>query len=152
MSAVIIMTPVVIAAWPVISAAVVGAVGAMGYAAVNSNLVDGEIDIENSVDLEIANSEIAAENMSREEELLFTKGDITLTFKRDIRGKLKICVAGKNHSDNELRRIGTEISQKVTRQFIYNRIVSELKNADFSIVDQEVGENDAIKIQVRNWR
>lgn len=153
MSAIIIMTPVVIAAWPVISAAVVGAVGAMGYAAAtNANLVDEQIDVENSVDLEIANSDVAAENMSREETLIFTKGDITLTFKRDIRGKLKICVTGKNHSDSELRRIGTEISQKVTQQFIYNRVVSELKNADFSIVGQEVGEDDAIKIQVRNWR
>ena len=36
MSAVIVFTPVIIASWPVISAAVVGAVGAMGYSAVNS--------------------------------------------------------------------------------------------------------------------
>ena len=130
MSAIIIMTPVITAvAWPVISAAVIGAVGAMGCTAVSSVQEEQETEsIENSVDLEIANSDIAAENMSREEELIFSKGDIKLSIKKDIRGKLKICVAGKNHSDAELTRIGTEISQKITQHFIYNRVVSELKD------------------------
>jgi len=151
MSAIIVMTPVVIAAWPVISAAVVGAVGAMGYAAVASS-IEQETETKNSINLEIANSDVAAENMSREEELLFSKGDINLSIKKDIRGKLKICVTGKNHSDAELTRIGTEISQKITQQFIYNRVISELKSSDFSIIDQEVGEDETIKIQVRNWK
>ena len=158
MSAVIIMAPVVVAAWPVISAAVVGAVGAMGYAAVNSAAEAAEAaqnsiaERVNSVDIEIENSEIAAENMAREEELVFTKDDVTVTFRRDIRGKLKICVTGKNRPDSELERIGTEISQKVTQQYIYNRVVSELKSSDFNIVDQEVTEDETIKIQIRNWQ
>ena len=155
MSAVIVMAPVIVASWPIISAAVVGAVTAMGYSAVASkNNVGSEIemDIEKSIDIEIGNSDVVSENMAREEELVFTKNDITVTFKRDIRGKLRICVTGTNRPDSELERVGQEISQKVTQQFIYNRVISELKNSDFSIIDQEVAENDTIKIHVRNWK
>lgn len=155
MSAVIIMTPVVIAAWPVISAAVVGAIGAMGYSAV-SGIVNEQnklnVDVEKSVDIELENSDVVGETLAREEELVFTKGDITLKFRRDIRGKLQICVTGVNRPDSELQRIGEEISHKVTQQFIYNKVVSELKNSDFSIVGQDVGEDETIHIQVRNWK
>lgn len=155
MSAVIIMTPVVIAAWPVISAAVVSAVGAMGYSAVSGIINEQNklnVDVEKSVDIELDNSDVVGETMAREEELVFTKGEITLKFRRDIRGKLQICVTGQNRPDSELQRIGEEIAQKVTQQYIYNRVISELKEGDFSIIDQEVAEDETIKIQVRNWK
>jgi len=158
MSAVIIMAPIVapmvVAAWPVVSAAIVGAVGAMGYAAVSAIEAEEqvEVDMERTVDLEIGEGEDIAANMSREEELVFSKEDVTVKFRRDIRGRLKVCVTGTNKSDEELRRIGTEISGRVTQQFIYNRVVSELKSADFAIVEQEVAEDQTIKIQVRNWK
>jgi len=155
MSAVIIMTPVVIAAWPVISAAVVGAVGAMGYSAV-SGIVNEQnklqANVENSIDIELENSDVVGETLAREEELVFSKDGINVKFSRDIRGKLQICVTGTNRPDSELQRIGEEISNKVTQQFIYNRVVSELKNGDFSIVEQDIGEDETIHIQVRNWK
>ena len=155
MSAVIIMTPVVIAAWPVISAAVVAAVGAMGYSAVTGAVNEAtkiNVDIEKTVDIELENSDVVGDTMAREEELVFTKDGITLKFHRDIRGKLQICVTGTNRPDSELKRIGEEISQKVTQKYIYNRVISELKTGDFSIVEQDVGEDETIHIQVRNYK
>jgi hypothetical protein len=158
MSAIIILTPLVIAAWPAISAAVVGAVGAMGYVAANT--VANEMNktkenlktsLKNSVDIEVGNSEILKDNMAREQELVFTKGDVTVIFKRDVRGKLNVCVKGENTSKAELERIGKEIAGKVTQQYIYNRVVSEIQDSEFSIIDQEVDEKGAIKIHVRNW-
>ncbi len=155
MSAVIILTPVVIAAWPAISAAVIGAVGAMGYAAASSTTASAKdamkVSVDKSVDIEVKNSEILKDNLAREEQMVFTKDDVTVTFKRDIRGKLNVCVKGENRSRAELERIGKEIADKVTQQYIYNRVVSELQNSEFSIIDQEVSGNGSIKIHVRNW-
>ena len=155
MSAVIIMTPVVIAAWPVISAAVVATVGAMGYSAVSGitnkqNQLNS--DIEKSINIELSNSDVVGDTMKREEELIFSKDDISIKFHKDLRGKLQICVTGTNRPDSELKRIGEEISNKVTQQYIYNKVISELKAGDFSIVEQDVGEDESIHIQVRNWK
>jgi len=154
MSAVIVMAPVVIAAWPVISVAVVSAVGALGYTASNA-VVDRQNEfssVERSVEVELSNSDVVGETMGREEELIFSNEDVTLKFHKDIRGKLQICVTGINKSDNELKLIGEEISRKVTQQYIYNRVIAELKNGDFSIINQEVTEEETIKIQVRTWK
>lgn len=156
MSAVLIMTPAIIAGWPAISAAVVGAMGAMGYAAVKNAAAELEtnasVSTERQIELEIEKSDVLIENVAREESLEFIKDDVKVSISRDIRGKLKICVSGENLGDAELRAVGTEISQKVTQQYIYDKVVSELQSTHFNIVDQEVTEDDAIRIHIRNWQ
>lgn len=154
MSAIIIFAPVIIASWPVISAAVIGAVGAMGYTAlngVNAGVDETQAVGEQEVELELENSDVIGQTLAREEQLTFEKDGVTLTFRRDIRGRLKICVNGESRSKRELEAIGTEVAQKVTQQYMYNRIVGELQQGEFSIVDQEVDENETIKIQIRSW-
>lgn len=154
MSAIIIFAPVIIASWPVISAAVIGAVGAMGYTAlsgVNAAVDETQAVGEQEVELELENSDVVGQTLAREEQLTFEKDGVTLTFRRDIRGRLKICVTGESRSKRELEAIGTEVAQKVTQQYMYNRIVDELQQGEFSIVDQEVDENETIKIQIRSW-
>jgi len=153
MSAIVIFAPIIITSWPVISAAVVATVGAMGYTAVNVNQQVSEeesIDV-GVVELEVANSEVVGATLAREEELEFERDGITLKFRRDIRGALKITVKGESYSKSQLEAIGDEIAQKVTQQYMYNRVISELQQNNFAIVDQEVGEDETIKIRIRNW-
>jgi hypothetical protein len=146
------MTPLVVAAWPAVSTAVVTAAAALGLVAVKEKAANAaSLNRENSVEFEIENSKIASDNMTREEKLIFSKDDMTVVFRRDIRGKLKICVTGAGRTEEELKAAGDEIASEVTRQFIYNKVVSELKNADFTILDQEIGDDDTIRIHVRNW-
>ena len=40
--------------------------------------------------------------------------------------------------------------ERVTQQFVYNRIVTELKERHMSIVEEEVSEDRTIHIRVRN--
>lgn len=154
MSAVIILAPAVIGAWPVVSAAVVSAVGAMGYTAISEGVDQArklQAETQNCVDIDIDNSEVMAESMTREEQMVFNKGDVSVTFKKDVRGKLKISVIGAGKSKQELSEIGSEIAGKVSQQFIYNKVVSELQETDLSIIDQEVDNQGTIRIQLRSW-
>ena len=45
---------------------------------------------------------------------------------------------------------GEEVLGRVTQQYVYHRIVSELQQHNMSIVDEEVGADQSVKIRVRN--
>ena len=157
MSAVVILAPVVITtAWPIISAAAVTVMASLGYATV-STMADvsvhnrEEVNAANTVELELENSREVGETLGREEELVFAKDNIVVKFRRDIRGRLQVCVTGDGMSKTQLREMGEELANKVVQQYVYNRVVSELENTDMSIIDQEVDEDETIKIKLRAW-
>ena len=72
-------------------------------------------------------------------------------FSRDARGALKVCVEGHGHSKAELRKIGEELIGRVTQQYVYHRVVTELANRNMAIVNEEMSEDRTVKIRVRNW-
>ena len=37
----------------------------------------------------------------------------------------------------ELKMIAEEFTEKMTQSFVYNRVVSELKNKDFQVVNEQ---------------
>ncbi len=160
MSAVIILAPVVVTtAWPIISAAAITVMASLGYATVSTavdiaagvNVDTANTDTANTVELEVENSQELGDSLGREEELVFAKDNIVVTFKRDIRGRLQVCVSGDGISKVQLRKMGEELANKVVQQYVYNRVVSELQETDMSIIDQEVDEDETIKIKLRAW-
>ncbi len=72
-------------------------------------------------------------------------------FTRDARGALRVCMEGTNQSRAELRRLGQELIDRVTQQYVYHRVVTELKARNMTIVDEEVAEDRTVKIRVRSW-
>lgn len=155
MSAVIILAPVVITtAWPIISAAAITVMASLGYATVSTAVdiaAEANVDTVNTVELEVENSQELGNSLGREEELVFAKDNIVVKFKRDIRGRLQVCVSGDGISKVQLRKMGEELANKVVQQYVYNRVVSELQGTDMSIIDQEVDEDETIKIKLRAW-
>ena len=155
MSAVIILAPVVVTtAWPVISAAAITVMASLGYATVSTvvdSAIENQADSVNTVELDVENCQELGEKLGREEELVFEKEDITVTFKRDIRGRLQVCVSGDNIAKTELRELGQELANKVVQQYTYTRVIDELQNTEMSIIDQEVDEDETIKIKLRAW-
>ena len=150
MSAIIILTPVVIGSWPVISAAVVGAASALGYAAAARERV-AEARRHVCVDVDVENSEVVTEGLAAGETMAFEKDGVIVSFMRDPRGQCRIQVMGENRTTEELQQIGTEVSERVTQQFVYNKVATELRNRNFEFVEEEVDENQTIRIHVRNW-
>ena len=47
--------------------------------------------------------------------------------------------------------MGEELLGRVTQQFVYHRIVNELKDRNMAIVSEEVSEDRTVKIRVRNY-
>ena len=156
MSCVCILTPVVIAAWPAFSAAVVAAATSLGYTIVQEGIQQGQTSQvseagERRVNLEIEQSEIVTNQLGRDQRIQVSRGGVTVTFSRDVRGKASICVTGPGHSDEELRTIGEELSQRVVQKYVHRRLMDEIHARQFVIVEEEVDENNAIRLKVRHW-
>jgi hypothetical protein len=155
MSCVCILTPVVIAAWPAFSAAVVAAANSLGYVLVDESIRQRQQvaakDAGRKVDLEIANSELVTGQLGRDQQICVTRGSITVTFSRDERGTASICVTGSGHTEDELRAIGEELSQRVVQKYVYQRLMDEMRARQFVVVEEQVDENQAIRLKVRHW-
>jgi hypothetical protein len=154
MSTILVLTPLIISSWPMISAAVVAAVGTMGFTTVQT-VAHGGVGVANNAktetaEIDVEDSEILASSVGADEEIVVEKEGLRAVFSRDARGALRVCVEGKGHSKAELRRIGQELIDRVTQQYVYHRIVSELKDRHMTIVDEEVKEDRTVKIRIRN--
>ena len=111
MSAVCILAPVVIAAWPAFSAAVVAAACSMGYVVAEETAKQiaacGEQEKSiNRVNLEIDQSELVTGQLGRDQRISVSRDGVTVTFSRDARGKAALCVTGSGQSDEALRAMG----------------------------------------------
>ncbi len=152
MSTVIVITPIIIASWPAIAAAVTAAVGTMGFAAARSrDLALAHHQEASRAEIEVEDSEILADATGSSEEMVVERDGIRACFSRDGRGSLRVCMEGHGHSKAELRRIGEELVGRVTQQYAYNRVVTGLKERGMAIVDEQVASDRTVKIRVRNW-
>jgi hypothetical protein len=156
MSCVCILTPVVIAAWPAFSAAVSAAAVSLGYTIVEEGIKQSQTGKVNEtgerrVNLEIEQSEIVTSQLGRDQRIKAMRGDVTVTFSRDARGKASVCVTGAGHSDEELRAIGEELSQRVVQKYVHTRLLEECRARQFNIGEEEVDSNNTIRLKVRHW-
>lgn len=155
MSCVCILTPVVIAAWPAFSAAVVAAATSLGYQVVSETAKHGRITVahneSNEINLEIEQSELVTNQLGRDQRLTVIREGVTVTFSRDARGKASLCVTGSGQSADELRALGQELSQRVVQQYVYQKLMDEIRARGFVVVEEETDENRAIRLKVRHW-
>lgn len=154
MSTVIILTPVIIGGWPTIVPAVAAAAAALGLVAkesVKEAEQENAVSVEQQVEIELADSEVLAESMATDKEIVLVKGDVELRVRRDERGRCSVCAKGKGYSKTELKQMAEEFTQKMTQCFVYNRVATELKSKGFQMVNEEVGEDETIRINVRRW-
>ncbi len=154
MSCVCILTPIVVAAWPAFSAAVVAAATSLGYQVVAETKLSpatAELNKRKQLKLEIAQSELVTGPLGRDQRLSVARNGVTVTFSRDVRGKAEVCVSGENLTDAELRALGEELSRRVVQRYVYERLVQEMRARQFVVVEEEVAEDQAIRLKVRHW-
>jgi Protein of unknown function (DUF1257) len=158
MSAVCILTPMVVAAWPAFSAVVAAAATSLGYSVVaesvdrvNQELRGKAQSKDRKVQLEIANSELVTGQLERDRRISVTRGGVTVTFSRDARGRAEVCVTGTGETDEALRAFGEELSQRVVQQYVYQRVMDELRAHQFTVVEEEVEADQSIRLKVRRW-
>ena len=153
MSTVIVLVPVIIASWPVIAAAVTAAVGSVGFAVARDATASAssEVAATNKAEIELEDSEILQTAGGSGQELVVEREGVRATFSRDARGAMKVCMEGAGYSKRQLKDIGHELVDRVTQQYVYHRVVSELKERNLAIVDEQVTEDRTVKIRVRSW-
>ncbi len=155
MSCVCILTPVVIAAWPAFSAAVVSAAASLGYAVVEEAKKAaesaGKSQLVNRVDLQVPHSQLVMDTLHRDQRISVTRDGVTVTFARDPRGKASLCVTGEGHTEAELRALGEELSQRLVQKYVYQRLKEEMRLRQFVVVEEETDQNQAIRLKVRHW-
>jgi len=157
MSVVLVLTPVVIGGWPVITAAVAGAAAAMGLAVSRSAkdyveaAVEDQVAAENQVEVELAESEVLAESMVENEEIVLTKGNVELRVRRDENGRCTVCAEGLGHTKAELKALAEEVGQRMAQCVGYNRGMSEVKARGFNVVNEEQMQDDSVRIHVRRY-
>jgi hypothetical protein len=153
MSTVMVITPIIIANWPAITAAVAAAVGSMGFAAAQeAHAWDRErVTSGSREEIEVEDSDVLEAAAGTAEQLVMERDGVRATFSRDARGALKLCLEGGNLSKTQLHKLGEELIGHVTQQYAYHRIVTELKERNMTIVDEQVTKDQTVKIRVRNW-
>jgi hypothetical protein len=154
MSSCVIVTPLIIAGWPVITAAVTAACGSLGYSIVAAPTVAqtaaAAAKTRTRAEIDIEDSEVLQESASVGGEMVVERNGVRAVFSRDARGALKLCVEGDGHSKSELKKFGEELIGRVTQQYAYHKIVTELQQRNMSIVDEEISADRTVKIRVRN--
>jgi hypothetical protein len=152
MSAVCILTPVVIAAWPAISAAVTAAAASLGYQLVAEHHRPATAAVsERRVELEIPHSEIVTGTLGRTQSIRVAGDGVLLTFSRDARGRASVCVTGEGRSEDQLREVGEAFSQRVVQQYVYQRLMEEMSARGYNVVEEQVDEECGIRLKVRCW-
>jgi hypothetical protein len=154
MGVVLILTPIVVGSWPAIAVAAAGAATALGLVAkesVQEALQETEVNVEQSVEVELAENEVLAENLATGKEIVFTKGTVELRVHRDDRGRCSVCAKGAGHTKVELKQMAEQFSQKLTQCFVYNRVLSEVKSRNFQVINEEVMEDQSVRVHVRRW-
>ncbi|MCD4728247.1 MAG: DUF1257 domain-containing protein [Pirellulales bacterium] len=151
MSAVIVLTPIIIGGWPMITAVVGAAVGTMSFTAVQAAEAQlSEVAGTTREEIEVDNSEILGNTAGRDEQIVVEREGLRATFTRDARGALRVCMEGRGYSKADLRKIGQELVDRVTQQYVYHRMMTELKQRNMHVVSEEVAEDRTVKIHVRN--
>ncbi len=148
MSAVCVLTPVVIGNWPVIQAAIAGAMTAMGFSMASRGEPVSK-KVRNRVEETVAHSEVIEDYMTQGETIAATNGDVHVEFGRDQRGACTVCVTGEGYTDNQLRDLARQISTKIVQQYTYHKVITELKQRRFSVSSEQVAADGTIKIHVR---
>jgi len=156
MSAVSVLTPVVVAAWPVFTAAVAAAATSLGYTVVADTMnklgkSTSNKNVAKQVELQIANTELVTGQLERDQRITVSRNDVTVTFSRDARGRAQVCVSGAGQPEEALRALGQELSQSVVQHYVYRKLIDECRARQFIIVEEEVEGDKSIRLKVRQW-
>ncbi|MEK7486278.1 MAG: DUF1257 domain-containing protein [Planctomycetota bacterium] len=153
MSAVCVLTPIIVSQWPAIMTAVVGAASSLGWTVMSSQEETVKKRVRSAaqtVEITMENSEVIQEALGSEEKMTIEKGGVQITFSRGSQGNCQICVTGENFSKSKLKEIGEEVSGRVVQQFAYHKLMTELKDRGYSIVEESVNQDQSIQVRVRS--
>lgn len=156
MSAVAVLTPIIVASWPAISAAVVAAAASLGFTVAQELAQEGRAqggeDTDRTVTLDVPHSEVVTGTLGRDQRIRVTRDGITAEFRRDARGRAAVCVTGAGCSAEQLRAIGEELSGRMVQQYVLTKLKNEMASRGMDLVEETVEATQSIRLRVRHWQ
>jgi hypothetical protein len=157
MSAVAVLTPVVISAWPALSSAVLSAAAQLGFSVVDETRQSltrqrEESQRANTLELEVPHSEVVTGTLGRDQRIQLIREGCTAVFQRDARGRASFCITGAGRTEEELRQVGEELGGRMVQQYVLQKLRTELAERGMNLVEESVDENQAIRLTVRHWQ
>ncbi len=149
MSAVCVLTPIVIGSWPMIATAVGGVAASLGFSVATGGHEVEQKKTGNTVETELADSEVITEGVSHGQSITIQRDDATVRIGRDERGRCTVCVTSDNLSKAEMKALGDEVSGRLIQQFTYHKLVTELKQRRFEVVEEHMTEDASIQMRIR---
>jgi hypothetical protein len=157
MSICLILTPVIVASWPAITAAAASAAAALGLAVKESvqdaarASADRRTKEDGRVEIELAESQVQGQDVVAGQDLILTRGTVKLRVRRNEQGGCSICAEGAGHTKAELRAMAEEFSRKLSQCLTYNKVMTELRTRGFQVVNEERMEDETVRIHIRRW-
>jgi len=151
MSVIFVVTPIIVGGWPVITAAASAAAGTLGYKQLKQAEKTHQVKKTQPVTLDVDNVEGLAGGMREDESMTFGNEELRITVTKDARGKVQVHADGKGKSTAELEELGSAFVSRMIRQYAYQKVASQLVDKGFSIVEEEAGENQSIRIRFRKF-
>lgn len=148
MSAVVVLTPIVIASWPALTAAVAGAAAAMGFA-VSAEQTRAAEKAMASAEAEIEEAEVVAEGLQPGQSVVLQRDNVTIEIRQDAGGRCRVCARGAGHSKRELQAMADDVAGRVVQQFVYHKLLTELQNRNGEVLHQERLADDSVRVHVR---
>ena len=152
MSTVCVLTPIVVGSWPMIANAVAGAAASMGFSVLSSNVATPEgvsdATLHERVVVDVPNSDVVKEAMDGGQAMVSARDGVTLRFGIDERGRCTVCASGKGLSKRRLTEIAEAVSGRVVQQFAYHKLMAELKQRRFTVVQEHVAGDESIQLRV----
>ncbi len=155
MSTVIVLTPIIIASWPAITAAVTAAAVTLCFEVTESQAgaeegVSERVKARSTAEVDLATEEVS-EALATNQSIVVRQGTVELTVRRDERGACKVCATGLGHSKTELETMAQAFADQMTQCFVYNRVMTELRAKGLNVVNEEQLDDKSIRIHVRQW-
>ena len=147
MSAIVVLTPIIITAWPMLAAAVTSAAVSAGFRVEKAEKL---APAERSVDLTMENMDVVGQSLGHDQDITIQREGVRVVFSRDAKGQFRTQVHG-NLADAELRKIGQEMAGKVIQQYVYRRLSAELSNQGFETLEEEQSTDQTIRMHVRRY-
>ena len=60
-------------------------------------------------------------------------------------------MTGEGRGNDELRAMGQELSQCVVQQYVYQKLMGEMRSRGFNVVEEETSSDRSIRLKVRHW-
>lgn len=106
-----------------------------------------------SVAMDEVLTEVIADEVKREERLMFKRDDLILVFRKDGRGKFFVEVSGPSTATAlDLKMRAEEFARELVKKFAYHRIQEQLLRKGAEVFHEELSDTGRITLDVRQWR